>query len=44
MIGDKLRTEVSDSTRKGGVVGERSRACEAEGRPTVEGLEVRMQT
>jgi hypothetical protein len=46
MIGDKSHTEATDGRRLRFpvVVGERSECCEAEGEPTVERLEVRMQT
>jgi hypothetical protein len=46
MIGDKRYTEaLEDITfRRDGLVGERSERIEAEGEPTVECSEVRMQT
>ena len=46
MIGDKRYTEAleDDSVRLVGLVGERCSDIEAEAEPTVEFLEVRMQT
>ena len=46
MIGDQRCTEATDTValRNDGVVGERSSDCEADGKPPVEFLEVRMQT
>ena len=46
MIGDKRYTEALDfnGIRSVGLVGERSERIEAEGEPTVECSEVRMQT
>ena len=46
MIGDKRYTEALEYSgiRPVGLVGERCSSCEAEGKPTVERLQVRMQT
>ncbi len=46
MIGDKRYTEALEDilVRQNGLVGERSECIEAEGEPTVERSEVRMQT
>jgi hypothetical protein len=46
MIGDKRYTEALEDVlvRQDGLVGERSERIEAEGEPTVECSEVRMQT
>ena len=46
MIGDKRYTEALEFSgiRLAKLVGERCSSCEAEGKPTVEFLQVRMQT